>query len=153
MKNLIILLCLLPAIFACEDVSDPRDKLEGKWKISVDGNILLLQNSKVINSVELSEESVINIFKSYTSDDKIEIDGVICTMSGNDLIFNAETKTQTDDGLLMQITTMKSGSVSYPNITINETYSGTWQYGSNKGTIAGSSTYTLRKVAVNLSEL
>ncbi|MEA4975414.1 MAG: hypothetical protein VB046_06730 [Paludibacter sp.] len=146
MKKLILLFSFLPLFFSCEEAEiDVRDQYTGEWDIEMVGNMSLVHGSDIIYTVPMSGNSVIDISKNGDSGSELNIDGLICVLSGNKLLFDAETETQMQDGVTMQVTVTRTGTINSTIISIKETYSGVWQTSSANGIITGSSNHTLTK--------
>lgn len=149
MKKVMYLLFLIPFIFSScsKDETtgvDLRDDYVGTWNEDASGSLSLLQNTTVAFTMPVSQsETGIKITKSGTN--QLIIDGLVTTVSGNDLIIASSTDTQTDNGLTMTVTAKYTGTVSKNLITIKESYSGSWSSAGMSGTISGSTMYTFTR--------
>ncbi len=146
MKKLILLLCFLPIFFACEETEiDEREQYVGEWNLQMIGNMSLVQGSSTVHTIPLSDNSVMDVEKSGYYGNELNIGGLVCVLSGNKLLFDIQTETQIQDGVTLQVTFTRSGSINSTIISIKEVYSGVWQTSSANGIITGSSNYTLTK--------
>jgi hypothetical protein len=143
MKKVILFSLFSLLIFASCEKEDPRDVYVGNWSISQNGNIQLYQGSSVSATIPVTQSGSVFIYTSGT--DELEIDGLYCQLSGTKLIFDSKTETETSGTVVIQLTTIRSGTASPSIISIKETYSGTWANGSQTGIISGSSNITLTK--------
>lgn len=145
MKKLFLLLFLIPTLFSCEETIDQRDSYVGNWDVEVIGNMNLIQGSDIVYTIPISISSDMDVSKQSNSENELNIGGLICILSGNRLIFDAETETQSENGTTMQVTVNRSGTINSTLMSIKETYSGTWQTSNQNGIISGSSNYTFTK--------
>lgn len=143
MKKVILFSLFSLLIFSACEKEDPRDVYVGSWNMSQTGSVILYQGSSVLTTTPMNATDNLSI--STYGTDELNIEGLYCQLSGTKLIFDTETDTQTSDGVTLQITTARTGTASPTIITIKETYSGTWAYGSNTGIISGTSSVTLTK--------
>lgn len=144
MKKVILFSLFSLLIFAGCEKSDVRDDYVGSWMLSQNGSVTLFQGSSQIGTVPVTNTQSVKISKYAV--DELDIDGLKCQLSGSRLIFDSKTDTETSGTLIMQITTIRSGSVSGNIMTIKETYSGTWANGSQSGIVSGSSNISLTKL-------
>jgi len=143
MKKVILFSLFSLLVFAGCEKSDVRDDYVGSWMFSQKGSVIMYQGSTQIATIPLDQTQSVQISKSGV--DELNIDGLICQLSGSKLLFDSQTETQTSGNVVMQLTATRSGTVSGNIMSIKETYSGTWSNGVQNGILSGSSNVTLTK--------
>lgn len=140
-----LLLFLLPLFFlSCEkEEIDPRDQYVGEWSVNVVGSITMHYNGSVLSTIPADDSGELTIKKSGEND--LDIDGEIATLSGNKLIFEPNSFTQSQGQTTLQGTENKTGTASAGLISLKGVVTGNWNSYGESGILSGSLTYTLKK--------
>jgi hypothetical protein len=126
-----------------EEVDD-RDQYVGTWNYQETGALTLYSNGQSIGTLPIDDNGSLEITKTGSSD--LMIDGTLCTLSGSNIIVPAETATSSEDGFTLILTLTGSGVLSSSIITLNFSYTGTWNSDNGmSGNLSGSTTMSLTK--------
>lgn len=132
---------------SCEKEVDLRDEYVGEWTADMSGSLVMTMDDEPMGEFPMNIEDKMNISKVTTTDDELNIDGLICKLKGKELIFEDETSNSTVNGTQTQMTIKRTGTADKDKIVINETYEGTWSMMMMmmSGTISGTTVITLTK--------
>ena len=126
-----------------EEVDD-RDQYVGTWNYQETGALTLYSNGQSIGTLPIDDNGSLEITKTGSSD--LMIDGTLCTLSGSNIIVPAGTATSSEDGLTIIVTNTGSGVLGSSIITLNLSYTGTWNSDNGtSGNLSGSTTMSLTK--------
>lgn len=147
MKKVFFLVLLAGFMFtSCEKDADLRDEYVGEWSADVTGTVVMTMEDEPMGEFPMNIEEKMNISKVTTTDDELNIDGLVCKLKGKELIFEDETSNSTVNGTQTQLTIKRTGTAEKNKIVINETYEGTWSMMMMmSGTISGTTVITLTK--------
>ena len=126
-----------------EEVDD-RDQYVGTWNYQETGALTLYSNGQSIGTLPIDDNGSLEITKTGSSD--LMIDGTLCTLSGSNIIVPAGNATSSEDGLTIIATQTGSGVLGSSIITLNLSYTGTWNSDNGtSGNLSGSTTMSLTK--------